>query len=170
MSDFRKQELLKDIKNRSLQDVEFWEGVMEYFNPQEIKTLRKLIIGDIKIDHHNLTVDNFKVRQRIISDEKINQIFGKFIAAQLRELFGDPWEYLEDKHNEGLISWTEEDEEERFYDCLWGGHSSNYQTSKNSDCNCDYGDGYRTHDPRHDPMGGGLGLGYDGEYDDDEEF
>ena len=112
MSDLKKQELIKKAKHAKLSDIDFWEEVTEYFSPEETKTLRELVIGEIEINHHKLTVDNFKVRQKKVSDERINRVFSRIIAAQIRELFGDPWEYLEDKNSEGLISLTEEDLEE----------------------------------------------------------
>lgn len=92
-----KDELLKYYKYIALNEPDFWNQCLKEFGPEETKRMREESRKNIKTEY--ITTN-----------------------PQSKPFFRNAFSFLMEKQEEGLIGWTEEDEDE-FYGQAWDKYS-----------------------------------------------
>lgn len=170
----KRNQLLKRVQYTSLNDTYFWSEAIDYFTPEEVQKLRDYVRQLEQEQLQKLAPMPYKSFEYLSGKQEEGMIGGfsdeelvdyAFEKAVKRETIRvDDFGEILDKHHSGLTSWTEEDEEEFMYRQHFSKTKYDHMLPK-----AEYTEP-KEYTPKNDPMGGGLGLGYDGEEDDDEDF
>lgn len=164
----RKQYLINKLPKVTIDDMSYWEEVMDLFSPTEVKEMRSRCLKGFGAEYGKkiTSFDRFKTKynEEDLKTFIVRKYYGEIDKSPIE--IDNLYNHFFNKHRDGYVGWTEEDEEDYHFFLMFGCMPNDPIThirtaSDESHFAAEQGE-----------MRGGFGLGYDDEedYDNNDEF